>query len=373
MRLAMVVTGGLHPSGREQVVPSLLALFERLAPTHEVHAFALRHLPTPQTYPLLGFAVHDLGRPSAPLGFRRRAQTHALRLAMQEHGPFDLVHGFWADPSGLLAARMGHHFGVPSVATCDSGEFVSMPEIGYGSQRTARGRAAVREACALATRVHVCTTFMQMLAARHGVTATVIPLGIAIQPPRRSRQPGATPLRLLQIASLSHVKNQVVLLEAVALLSHDIDVRLDLVGEDTLDGALHAYARDLGISDRVTFHGFVANDQHGPFLDADIYVQSSRHEAAAVSVLEAAAAGIPVVGTRVGYVADWSPDRAIAVDTNTPKALADAIRRLHTDRPLANHLAAAAQAWTHNHDADWTAAQFDQLYRELAERKDSRR
>lgn len=366
MRLAMVVAGGLHPSGREQVVPSLLALFERLARSHEVHAFALRHLPRAQSYSLLGFAVHDLGRPSAPLGFRRRAQARALKAAMAEHGPFDLVHGFWADPAGQLASRMGRHFGIPSVVTCDSGEFVSLPEIGYGSQRTSRGRAAVRETCGQATRVHVCTGFMQALAARHGVTATVIPLGIATNADGRSRPNPGNTLRLLQIASLSHVKNQVVLIEAVALLARDTDVRLDLVGEDTLDGALHAYARDLGVADRVAFHGFVANDQHEPFLHADVYVQSSRHEAAAVSVLEAAAAGIPVVGTRVGYVADWAPDRAIAVDAATPEALADAIRRLHADRYRAGEVSAAARAWVRDHNADWTASQFDQLYREVA-------
>lgn len=370
MRLAMVVTGGLHPSGREQVVPSLLALFERLARTHEVHAFALRHLPQPQTYTLQGFTVHDLGRPSAPLGLKRTAQQRALRRAMTAKGPFDLVHGFWADPAGLLAARMGRQFGIPSVVTCDSGEFVAMPEIGYGSQRTRRGRSTVRQACMLATRVHVCTSFMRDLASRHGVTTTVIPLGIGRRADAAPAlvQPGV--LRLLQIASLSHVKNQFLLLEAVALLASDIDVRLDLVGEDTLDGALQAYARDLGVAHRVVFHGFVANDQHGSFLDAaDVYVQSSRHEAAAVSVLEAAASGVPVVGTRVGYVADWSPDRAVAVDAATPRLLADAIRRLHTNRPLATQMAGAALAWTEAHDADWTATEFDRLYREVAGRR----
>ncbi len=371
MRLAMVVTGGLHPSGREQVVPSLLALFERLARTHDVHAFALRHLPQPQTYQLQGFTVHDLGRPSAPLGLKRWAQERALQREMAAAGPFDLVHGFWADPAGLLAARMGRRLGIPSVVTCDSGEFVAIPAIGYGSQRTVRGRSAVREACALGSRVHVCTSFMQNLAARHGVTATVIPLGIVANADAGAA-PRPTPsntLRLLQIASLSHVKNQIVLIEAVALLARDLDVRLDLVGEDTLDGSLQAYAHDLGVADRVVFHGFVANDRHAPFLaGANMYVQSSRHEAAAVSVLEAAAAGIPAVGTRAGYIADWSPDMAVAVDAETPRALATAIRDLHTDRTRADTIAAAARNWARTHDADWTAAQFDHLYRELAGR-----
>lgn len=370
MRLGMVVTGGLHPSGREQVVPSLLALFERLGRAHDVHAFALRHLAHARTYTLRGITVHDLGRPSAPLGLTRWAQYRALARAVTAAGPFDVVHGFWADPAGLLAARLGRRLRLPSVVTCDSGEFVELPEIGYGSQRTPRGRSAVREACSHSSQVHVCTSFMRAQASRHGVETIVIPLGIAAGaglPLRHKRGEG---LRLLQVASLSPVKNQAALIEAVALLARDIDVRLDLAGEDTLGGLLQARACELGVADRVAFHGFVPNDQLAPlFAAADLYVQSSRHEAAAVSVLEAAAAGVPVVGTRVGYVADWSPDRAAAVDAATPQALADAIRTLHGDRERAATISAAAGAWVRAHDADWTAAQFEQLYQQLAGRR----
>lgn len=367
MRLAMVVTGGLHPSGREQVVPSLLALFERLARHHEVHAFALRHLAQAQTYSLRGITVHDLGRPTAPFGLRRRAQEQALHRAMAAVGSFDVIHGFWADPAGLVAARAGRRLHIPSVVTCDSGEFVAMPEIGYGSQRTLRGRARVREACRLGDRIHVCTQFMRALAQKHGVDAVTIPLGTCAghHPRTASRRPDR--LRLLQVASLSHVKNQVLLIEAVALLARDLDVRLDLAGEDTLDGSLQAYARDLGVAERVLFHGYVANDQLAPlFANADLYVQSSRHEAAAVAVLEAAAIGVPVVGTRVGYVADWADDKAVAVDAATPQALSRAIQELHADGVRADELSATARAWSRSHDADWTAAEFDRLYRELA-------
>src|SRR5690349_8368439 len=157
MKIAIVVPGGLHPSGEQQVVPSWLALFERLAIEHDLHAFVLKHLPQAQTYRLRGFTVHDLGRPSAPFGFARTAQERALTRALDANGPFDLIHGFFADPAGQLAARAGQRLHIPSVVTCDSGEFVSIPEIDYGSQRSARGRRAVDEACSLATRVHVCT------------------------------------------------------------------------------------------------------------------------------------------------------------------------------------------------------------------------
>lgn len=366
MRIAMVVTGGLHPSGREQVVPSLLALFSRLARDHEVHAFALRHLRHASTYDLLGFTVHDLGRPSAPFGWKPWAQARALRKAMSASGPFALVHGFWGDPAGLLAAKAGRHFGIPSIVTCDSGEFVAIPAIGYGSQRTARGRATIQDACSLASRVHVCTRFMAQQARDHGCSATVIPLGTTARS-SLSRQRIATKdpgvFRLLQIASLSRVKNQQLAIDAVALLSRRIDVHLDLVGEDTLGGELQASVRELGLADRITFHGFVPQDELPPLFDsADLYLQTSLHEAAGVSVLEAASAGVAVIGTRVGYVADWTPDCAVAIDDRSAGALARAIEQLLTDPDRRRALASAAHAWALAHDADWTARAFERLY-----------
>lgn len=366
MRIAMVVTGGLHPSGREQVVPSLLALFSRLARDHEVHAFALRHLRQASTYNLLGFTVHDLGRPSGPFGWKHWAQERALRKAMRASGTFDLVHGFWGDPAGLLAARVGRHFGIPSVVTCDSGEFVSIAAIGYGSQRTARGRAIIQEACSLASRVHVCTRFMEQQARDHGFVATVIPLGTRTPDSFfADRLPKSDPgvFRLLQIASLSRVKNQQLAIDAVALLSRRMNVHLDLVGEDTLGGDLQATVRELGLADRVTFRGFVPQDELPDlFESADLYVQTSLHEAAGVSVLEAASFGVPVIGTRVGHVADWTPHRAVAIDDPSAEAFARAIEELLTNADHRRALASSARAWAREHDADWTALEFERLY-----------
>jgi glycosyltransferase involved in cell wall biosynthesis len=370
MKIAIVVTGGLHPSGREQVVPSLLALFSELAKQHDLHAFALRHLPTPQSYQLDGFAVHDLGRPSAPIGLTPWAQARALRSAMAQHGPFDIVHGFWADPAGALAVRMARDFGVPSIATFDSGEFESIPEIDYGSQRTMRGRRAVREALS-ATRVHVCTNFMARKVAAQGTTPVIIPLTSVVAdahaPSRRAMREAS--LRIVQVASLSRVKNQRLLIDAVAMLAASIKMHLDLVGEDTLDGELQRHAAASAIANRVTFHGFVPHEGLRPILaNADLYVQSSLHEAAGVSVLEAAAHGVPVLGTRVGYLADWTPDRALTIDAPDAAKLAAAIDALHHDRGETMARAARARAWALQHDARHAAQQFDKLYKATATR-----
>ena len=370
MKIAIVVTGGLHPGGREQVVPSLLALLSELAKQHELHAFALRHLPTPQSYRLNGFVVHDLGRPAAPLGLTPWAQARALRRAIAQHGPFDIIHGFWADPAGALAARLGREFGVPSIATFDSGEFESMPQIDYGSQRTARGRRAVREALS-ATRIHVCTNFMARKAAAHGTAPVVIPLTTVVAeayaPAHRAMREAS--LRLVQVASLSRVKNQRLLVDAVAMLAASIKLHVDLVGEDTLGGELQRHAAASGIANRVTFHGFVPQEGLRPILaNADLYVQSSLHEAAGVSVLEAAAHGVPVLGTRVGYLADWTPDRALTIDTADAGALAGVIDALRHDRSETAARAARARAWSLQHDACHATRQFEELYRSIARR-----
>jgi glycosyltransferase involved in cell wall biosynthesis len=370
MKIAMVVPGGLHPSGTEQVVPSWLALFDRLAEAHDIHAFALKHLPKPQSYPLRRFVVHDLGRPSAPVGLTRWAQERALARALDRHGPFDLIHGFHADPAGQLAARAGRRLKIPCLVTCDSGEFVSIATINYGSQRTARGRRAVNEACSLATAVHVCTNFMGALAATHGVTTTVIPLtsvtgGAATIEPRTTGEPGGL-FRLVQIASLSHVKNQRLLIDSLRIVRGTINAHLDLVGEDTLNGDLQRHAAELGLASQVTFHGFLPQDRTLDVLSrADLYVQSSLHEAAGVAVLEAAAAGVPTIGTPAGYVADWSPTKATALRAATPELLAGGILAMHADADRRRSIAAQARAFSIAHDAAWAAAEFDRLYREL--------
>ena len=363
MKIALVVTGGLHPSGTEQVIPSLLWFVERMARAHEVHAFSLQHLDRPSTYRLLGATVHDLGRPRG-----RVRQWRALRRALEASGPFDVIHGYWVDPAGLLAALAGRRLRIPSVVTCDSGEFVSLPEIGYGLQRTAKGRLGVWLACRVATSVHVASSYMQQQAQARGIDTVCVPFGVdlhRVRAPAERRE--GPPWRLLQVASLNRVKDQSTLLCALAAVRRSLNVHLDLVGEDTLDGRLAHEASSLGVADAVTFHGFQSQDSLVRLRDvAHLYVQSSLHEAAGLAVLEAAAAGLPTVGTRVGFVSDWSGHAAVAVPPSDPEALAAAIVALLADRSRRREISAAARAFAEMHDADATARRMTELYRSLS-------
>src|SRR5215203_3362851 len=154
MRMALVVTGGFDRSGRERVIPSLLWLVERLARRHEVFVYVLRYHDKPCRYNLAGATIQDLGRPD---GWWR--QYSALSSAARADGPFDIVHAYWALPAGLVATAVGRRQGVPTVVTCDSGEFVALPRIDYGLQSQRRTSIAVSVMARLATRITVCSEY----------------------------------------------------------------------------------------------------------------------------------------------------------------------------------------------------------------------
>jgi glycosyltransferase involved in cell wall biosynthesis len=351
MRIAIVVAGGVDRSGREHVIPTLLALIERLARRHEVVVYVLRYLARSCTYPLLGATVRDLGRPR---GIGRQYR-------------FDIVHGYWALPSGLVAALAGRRLGVPSVVTFDSGEFVGLPDIGYGGQLTWRQRVAIATTSHLAQGLSVCTDYQADRARACGVRTRVIPLGVDCRLFTSAPRSEGPPWRLLNVASLNPVKDHETLLRAFrAVLDNGIDAHLDLVGEDTMGGAVSDLAGRLGVRARTAFRGFLATGQLVPFYQrAHLFVLSSRHEAAGSVVLEAAACGVPVVGTAVGHIADWAPERAIAVPVRDARALASAIEALLADRLERERLALAARTWTLARDADWSANHVERLYTRL--------
>jgi glycosyltransferase involved in cell wall biosynthesis len=360
----MVVTGGVDRSGRERVVPALLWLIERLARRHDVHVFVLDYLREPTSYPLLGATVHDLGRVDGPPGLRRLRVRSRLRRAVAARAPFDVLHAYWGMPA-VAAASVGRALRIPVVLTLDSGELVALDDIGYGLQRRWIDRRAIAAALRRAARVTVASRFMAAMPALGGRSVDIVPIGVDARLfPAVPRVEGP-PWRLLRVASLNRVKDYSTLLKAMAAIVRRIgSSQLDIVGEDTLAGAVQRDAHALGLDGCVAFHGFQPADALGAFYArAHVHVVSSRHEAASVAMLEAACAGVPTVGTAVGYAADWAAEgRAVAVPVRDADALALEVVRLIADPERRQRIAARAREWTLAHDADWTAGQFERIY-----------
>jgi glycosyltransferase involved in cell wall biosynthesis len=367
MKIALAVPGGVDRSGRDRVVPMFLWLIERLSRRHDLHVFALDYYDEPCSYELGGAAVHDLGRPRGLRGTRRFQVARRLADALRAHGPFDLLHAYWGMPAAIAAARVAPQLGTPLIVTLDSGELVRFDDIGYGLQRRWIDRRALRHALERAAMVTVPTSYMASLMPRSAARPAIVPVGVDRSTFPSGSPPEGPPWRLIRVASLNRVKDYPTLLQAFRLVvDREPRVTLDIAGEDLLGGAIQRLAAELGIEDRITFHGALPTAALAAlYRRAHLNVLSSRHESANVTVLEAACSGIATVGSAVGYVADWSPERAVAVPARHPKALADAIIALLHDEPRRRQIAEAARAWALAHDADWTAAAFDRLYHQV--------
>jgi glycosyltransferase involved in cell wall biosynthesis len=288
---------------------------------------------------------------------------------VQSTGPFTVLHAFWALDTGLAATWMGRLLGVPVVVSVGGGEAVWLPDIRYGGAGSRLGRAQARATLRLANAITVGSAFAARQLSRDAFErARIVPLGVRCEtftaPPSR---PAGPPWRLIQVADLNLVKDQDTLLEAFRRVVDRLgDVRLDCVGEDTTGGRIRRRAEALGIGDRVRFHGFLPQRALPEMYSAaHLHVQSSRYESQGVAVLEAAAAGLPTVGTAVGILPTLGPLAARCVPPGDAVALAEATSSLLLDEAARTAMGGAAQRWAIQHDAAWTANEFEALYRSV--------
>jgi glycosyltransferase involved in cell wall biosynthesis len=371
VRIALVIPGGVDRSGIERVIPALLSLIERLSSRHDVHVFALRQEAEPGTWRLRGAMIHDLAMPQSGLpgsGVLRFAPRLAALLS--KTGPFDLVHAFWANTPAFLAAVAAGLHRLPLAVHLAGGELTAIPEIGYGGWLFARERLKTRFALSRAVRVTAGSRFLKGLAASRGISADVVPLGVDTSLFSPAPRPESSGFSLLHVASLNRVKDQPTLLRAFRrVVDAEPRATLEIAGEDTLCGAVQAETGWLGLSAHVTFHGVLkAPELVALFRRADLFVQSSRHEAQGVAVLEAASCGVPTVGTAVGLVSDLAPDGAAAVPVGDDAALSTAILDLLRNEERRHRMGTAARAFALANDADATTRAFEEIYREIASR-----
>jgi phosphatidyl-myo-inositol dimannoside synthase len=126
-------------------------------------------------------------------------------------------------------------------------------------------------------------------------------------------RPRARPLELVHVGLLDLLyKGQDVLLRALGLCRNSgLDFRLTFAGDGAHRQRLMSLAASLGIADRVCITGALAGAEavRSCLLESDLFVLPSRAEGIPRALIEAMAAGLPVIGSNVGAIPDLLPDR----------------------------------------------------------------
>ena len=145
------------------------------------------------------------------------------------------------------------------------------------------------------------------------------------------------------VARLAPVKDLTTLVEAFATLSRALaEAVLVVIGDGPELERLETVARETGIESRINFTG-ARNDARRLLPAFDVYANTSVTEGVSVTILEAMAAGLPVVATRVG----GTPEVVVAEETDLlvparePALLAESLHRLAGDSDLRRRLGAA--------------------------------
>ncbi len=367
MKIALI-TPGFSADATDWAIPALQTLATSLAQEHDLHIFSLRY-PDAGQYRWGDFIHQATGGQQrggfASIGIWRQT----IRAIIQQHRqtPFDVLHAFWADEPGLVAVMAAAQIKRPVIVSIGGGELCHLPDISYGTQRSFIRSQIVRLSLKSARAVTAGSSYQLNLAQQQGLNmlkAHHIPLGVDIN----QFQPGQTPAwdhpTIVQAASLTPVKNQTLLLETVALIKKEIPhVRLLLAGDGPLRPQLESLAQSLQIHKNITWKGAVPYEAMPQiFQQGHLYLQTSRHESQGMSVLEAMACGLPVLGTPVGVTAELAHQPS----TDSPAELAaQAVQTLSDPIQYETLRQQASQKVIDQYSLKQTILRFLNLYQEL--------
>ena len=315
--------------------------------------------------------LDSIHRPIDPIDDYRAYRI--LRKYLELH-PYDIVHTH-TSKAGVLGRRAAYHANVPAIL------------------HTVHGFAFHEESRFLSTLAY---STIERIASRWCDAIVTVSdfhkrwaenLGIAPPPKIHSIPNGMDPERvraltcrdvvrvslglsfddicILSVGRLARQKGLAYLLNAVPLLDRSIAAKCKvfLVGEGEMKGMLEHQSRRLRIQSKVNFLGF-RRDIGDLLSAADIVALPSLWEGLSIALLEAMAAGKPIVTTSIGSNVEVVSDdvEAMIVPPKDPQCLADAVTRLALDRDKRERLGAAARKRFEN---NYTLSRMQDGYREL--------
>jgi glycosyltransferase involved in cell wall biosynthesis len=308
--------------------------------------------------------------------------------ALQRKHRFDVWHAFVLYPAGVVLADWQHTSGVPGLVRAVGDDVSGLPSRGH----EAHVAAALREKLPLADCLVALSREMADELAALGITRDkirILPNAVdaarfAASPERRSavRAEFGLPENafvFLCVARNHPQKDFATLLAAFRALCAEVperDLRLVIAGRDAED--LRPQLGDLSGRVLLCECGAESAAQQVPsmppdklvglYLAADAFVLSSLLEGFSSAIIEAMAAGLPLVATDVPGIRGVVTENreGLLVPSGSPDKLAAAMRRIIDDAALRARLSSSARETAARYNWPTVVGEYEDLYRELS-------
>ena len=278
---------------------------------------------------------------------------------------FDLIHAIFGIPSGLIAYKERRI--IPYVLSLRGSD---VP--GFNARFTWQHlflKPLLRRVWRHAYSVTANSRGLRALAWRTypGLPIRVIPNGVDTLTFRPTERAPNRRTRFLTVARLIPRKGLDCLIDAFGLLHRErVEAELTIVGGGDFEDKLSAQARSLGLRDRIDFRGELPHDDlPAVYAEHDVFVLPSLNEGMSNAVLEAMAAGLPVVTTPTGGAHELLDGAALFVAKRNPAEIASRLAELINDPHRRHSLAVAARKRAERFSWGRVADEYLELYRKV--------
>jgi glycosyltransferase involved in cell wall biosynthesis len=278
----------------------------------------------------------------------------------KRHGIPDVLHAHSAVWGSMAASELSAIWKRPFVVTEHRSNFL---QDSWQPDAPAKHRAALARATRVVAVSKALASRMEAFApgTHWGVIPNVVDTEFFAMGPSGVRPRGFT---VLSAGILKEVKGFDILIRAFAMaMRSDADARLIICGDGPQRHTLEMLAADLGIANQVRFQGMVTRLGLRSLMKASsVFALASRRETFGVVLVEALAAGLPLVATRAGGSVDVvTADVGWTVPASDVQALAEALRHARDGKTRFDASALSASA-TQRFGRDVVVAQLRELY-----------
>jgi len=285
-----------------------------------------------------------------------------------------VIHAHWFIPQGIVAAVVGSLLNIPVVVTALGGDVSGLRGWLWSSIRkvvASKSKAITVVSADLRNRLNG-------VVSATGEPPAVIPMGVDTDR-LRDVSDGAAPVdkTILFVGRLAEKKGLRYLISAFPqVLSRHPDARLRVVGDGPMRAEMETLAQHLDLADHVTFVGGQSPQElrrsyvrSRVFVVPSVVARSGDTEGLPVALLEAMAAGRPIVATSVGGIPEVviHGRTGLVVEPESPAGLARAICELLDSGSRAERLGKVARRWARR-KFDWhnVAASYAALLTRVA-------